>query len=85
MNTTHTLYAPFPLAAAQEGEPLRIHLLRGGKTLEMRLTALGLNVGSELTVSQRTGGSLVVLRGETRIALGAGMAHRIMVVRQHPE
>jgi ferrous iron transport protein A len=85
MNEAHTLYAPFPLAAAQEGEPLRIHLLRGGKNLEMRLTALGLNVGSELTVSQRNGGSLVVLRGETRIALGAGMAHRIIVVRQHRE
>jgi ferrous iron transport protein A len=68
----------------QEGECVRIHLLRGGKGLEMRLTTLGLNVGSELPVSQREGGSLVVLRGETRIALGAGMAHKIMVVRQHP-
>jgi ferrous iron transport protein A len=69
---------------AQEGECVRIHLLRGGKDLEMRLTTIGLNVGSELTASQREGGSLVVLRGETRIALGAGMAHKIMVVRQHP-
>jgi ferrous iron transport protein A len=85
MNNTDTTYAPFPLATAEEREPLRIHLLRGGKNLEMRLTALGLNVGSELTVSQRSGGSLVVLRGETRIALGVGMAHKIMVVRQHPE
>jgi ferrous iron transport protein A len=53
--------------------------------LELRLTELGLNVGSELTVSQRSGGSLVVLRGETRIALGAGLAHKIMVVRQPTE
>jgi ferrous iron transport protein A len=78
-------FAPFPLAMAREGERLRIHLLRGGKAMEMRLTTLGLNVGTELTVSQREGGNLVVLRGETRIALGAGMAHKIMVVRQHPE
>jgi ferrous iron transport protein A len=85
MNTGPAPYAPFPLAMAQEGERLRIHLLRGGKGLETRLTALGLNVGSELTVSQRSGGSLVVLRGETRIALGAGMAHKIMVVRPHTE
>jgi len=85
MNNSGTLYAPFPLAMAQEGEPLRIHLLRGGKGLELRLTELGLNVGSELTVSQRSGGSLVVLRGETRIALGAGLAHKIMVVRQPTE
>ena len=85
MSNSDTLYAPFPLAMAQEGEPLRIHLLRGGKGLELRLTELGLNVGSEVTVSQRSGGSLVVLRGETRIALGAGLAHKIMVVRRHRE
>ncbi|MBS3800116.1 MAG: ferrous iron transport protein A, partial [Thioalkalivibrio sp.] len=56
--------------------------LGGGKGMEMRLTALGLNVGSDLVVSQHQGGNLVVLRGETRLALGKGMAHRIMVVRQ---
>ena len=70
----------FPLAMAQEGEHVRITLLRGGQGLEMRLTSLGLNVGSELTVSQREGGNLVVLRGETRLALGAGMAQKILVV-----
>ncbi len=73
--------APFPLAMAGEGDRVSIFLLRGGKGLEMRLTSLGLNVGSELLVSQRQGGSLVVIRGETRIALGAGMAHKIVVVR----
>ena len=72
----------FPLAMAQEGERIRVLLLRGGKGLEMRLTSLGLNVGSELMVSQRLGGKLVVIRGETRLALGAGMAQKIMVVRQ---
>ncbi|MCP5426018.1 MAG: ferrous iron transport protein A [Gammaproteobacteria bacterium] len=74
--------APFPLAMAQEGERVRIFLLRGGKGLEMRLTSLGLNVGSELIISQRMGANLVVLRGDTRLALGAGMAQKIMVVRQ---
>lgn len=77
--------AAFPLALAQEGERPRIHLLRGGKGLEIRLTTLGLNLGSELTVSQRSGGSLIVLRGESRNALGAGMAHKIMVVPQNPD
>ena len=73
--------APFPLAMASEGERVRIYLLRGGKGLEMRLTTLGLNVGGEVIVSQRQGGNLVVIRGETRLALGAGMAQKIMVVR----
>ncbi len=74
--------AAFPLAQAQEGERVRVTLLRGGKGLDMRLTTLGLNVGSELTVSQRCGGNLVVLRGETRLALGFGMSQKIMVERQ---
>lgn len=73
--------APFPLTMAQEGEQVKVFLLRGGKGLEKRLTSLGLNVGCELTVSQQQGGKMVVLRGETRLALGAGMAQKIMVVR----
>ena len=73
--------AAFPLAMAQEGERVRIVSLGGGKGLEKRLTALGLNVGSELMVSQRQGGKLVVIRGETRMALGVGMAQRIAVNR----
>jgi ferrous iron transport protein A len=70
----------YPLAMAGEGERVRIARLRAGKGLEMRLTSLGLNVGSELTVSQRQGNNLVVIRGETRLALGAGMAQKILVV-----
>lgn len=77
-NQNHT---PFPLAMSQPGERVRIALLRSGKNLARRLTELGLNVGSELTVSQHEGGNLVVIRGETRLALGAGMAQKIMVIR----
>jgi len=67
---------------AQEGEKLNVHLLSGGKALERRLTSLGLNIGCALTVSQRQGGDLVVIRGQTRLALGVGMAQKIMVVQQ---
>jgi len=74
--------APFPLAMAQEGERVKIFLLRGGKGLETRLSDMGLNVGSEIVVSQHQGGNLVVIRGETRLALGAGIAQKIMVLRQ---
>lgn len=71
---------PFPLAMAQEDESVRILILRGGIQLEMRLTTLGLNVGSEIRIIQKQGGKMVVKRGETRLALGAGMASKIMVV-----
>lgn len=77
----------FPLAMAREGECVRIVRLQGGHGLEMRLTQLGLNVGSKIRVSQRMGGRLIVLRDEMRLALGAGVAQKIMVKRlqEHPD
>lgn len=69
----------FPLTMAGNDETVRIQSLQGGKGLMLRLTELGLNQGAELRVVQRQGGGLVVARGETRIALGGGMATKILV------
>lgn len=71
---------PFPLAMAAEGQPVRVVALRAGRNLDRRLTDLGLNVGSKLRVVQRQGSGLVVSRGETRMAIGGGMAMKILVV-----
>lgn len=74
--------AAFPLSMAEEGVKVRVVALHGGAGLDKRLTEMGLNVGGELTVVQRQGGGgLVVARGETRFALGGGMAHKILVER----
>ena len=72
---------PFPLAMADEGVDVRIVALRAGRGVDLRLTELGLNVGSEVRVVQRQGGGLLVARGETRIAIGGGMATKVMVVQ----
>jgi len=69
----------FPLMMADEGARVRVVALRGGAGLDRRMTEMGLNVGAELVVRQRQGGGVVVARGETRFALGGGMAHKIMV------
>jgi ferrous iron transport protein A len=69
----------FPLMMADEGACVRIVALTGGRGLTTRLTELGLNVGSEVRVVQRQGGGLLVARGESRIALGGGMAAKIQV------
>lgn len=71
----------FPLAMASEGEPVRVVGILGGSSMALRVAELGLNVGSELVVRQRQGSGLVVGRGETRFALGGGMAHKILVAR----
>jgi ferrous iron transport protein A len=64
---------------AVEGQPVRVIALGAGRNLDRRLTDLGLNVGSELRVVQRQGSGLVVTRGEARIAIGEGMAMKILV------
>ena len=72
--------AAFPISMAAEGARVRVVALHGGDGLIRRMTEMGLNIGSELTVRQRQGGGgLVVARGETRFALGGGMAHKVMV------
>lgn len=74
----------FPLMMSGEGACVRVVGVRGGAAqdkqgLDKRMVEMGLNVGAELVVRQHRGGSVVVSRGETRFALGGGMAHRIMV------
>lgn len=64
---------------ASEDSTVRVVAIQGGATLARRVADLGLNVGSELRVRQRQGEGLVVSRGETRFALGVGMAHKILV------
>ncbi|NKN34493.1 FeoA family protein [Marichromatium bheemlicum] len=69
----------YPLAMANDNTLVRVCTLQGGRQLARRLTELGLNQGTELRVVQRQGGGLIVARGETRIALGGGMATKILV------
>ncbi|KOR28062.1 iron transporter FeoA [Achromatium sp. WMS3] len=75
-----TTQKPFALGMATEGEQLQIVALQAGRTLDKRLTDLGLNIGSEIRVVQRQGAGMLVERDATRIAVGGGMAMKIMVV-----
>ncbi|MEF8700856.1 MAG: FeoA family protein [Candidatus Accumulibacter sp. UW25] len=71
--------AHFPLSMADEGSRVRVVALRAGAGLDRRMTEMGINVGSEICVRQRQGGGLVVSRGESRFALGGGIAQKIIV------
>jgi len=71
--------ASLPLMLADVGQRVRVVALRGGVLLDRRMTEMGINIGAELTIHQREGGGVIVKRGETRFALGGGMAHKIMV------
>lgn len=68
-----------PLSMAEVGVPLRISAIAGGCGLMRKFTEMGLNAGAQIEIRQQERGSVVVCRGQTRYAIGAGMAHKIMV------
>jgi len=69
----------FPLVMAAIGEQVRLESIKGGEKMLHRLTALGLTPGVELSVVQNAGGPLLLSVRGSRIALGRGMAQKMMV------
>ena len=78
MHPSSRAASTFPLSMATPGQLVRVAALRGSG-MDRRMTEIGLNVGAEVRVVQQQGGGLVVQRGESRYALGAGLAHRVLV------
>lgn len=69
-----------PLSMASVGQGLKVVGLKGGMGFHRRLADMGLVPGAEvkLVCSQNHGPVLIDLKG-SRLALGRGMAHRIIV------
>jgi ferrous iron transport protein A len=67
-----------PLSEAAIGKRFRLVEIHGGHRLTRRLLALGLGLGTELEVVQRRGRGVVVARGGNRVALGEGIAQKLM-------
>lgn len=68
----------FPLSESVVGQRLRLIRIDGGQRLKRRLLALGVIEGGDLEVVQRRHGGVVVARDGTRVALGAGIAARLL-------
>ncbi len=69
------------LARLPIGSRACIRRIQGGRHLTHRLLSLGLRVGSEIELTQRRGGGVVVATEGTRVALGAGVAEKLLVER----
>jgi Fur family ferric uptake transcriptional regulator len=68
------------LALAQEGERGIVEEFMGGSGAQLRLATIGLRQGDEVEVITNSGkGQLVVAVNATRLALGRGIAKKIMV------
>lgn len=74
-----------PLSEVRSGHRARIIALAGGREFQARLMHMGLNVGFEIDVIHsgdgRGGPTLVASRG-ARLAIGHGMAEKIMVATE---
>ena len=70
-----------PLAMASAGEKIRIVKFASGRGMCQRLSSMGLNVGSEVEIIKKGfQGPVLIEAGDTRLAIGAGMAHKIIVM-----
>lgn len=68
-----------PLSMIAPGQRVKLVGITAGRRLRHRLTELGLTPGVELQVMQAQGGPLLVSVYNSRLALGRGMAHAILV------
>ncbi len=70
-----------PLSMAAPQQQVRLVEIRGGHRLRKRLADLGLTVGSTLRVIQAHGHGpmIIAVRHDTRMAVGRGIAHKLMV------
>ena len=69
-----------PLAMAKPGEKIIIKEIVGGRTARARLASMGFRPGDPLEIISNDGwGRLIIGFGNTRMAMGRGMAQKIMV------
>jgi Fe2+ transport system protein FeoA len=73
-----------PLTMAAPGEWLTLVEITAKNGLRHRLTELGLTPGVEFQVLQSQGGPLLLAIHNSRLALGRGMAQKILVkIKEH--
>lgn len=68
-----------PLTMVAPGQRVKLVQITAGRRLRHRLTELGLTPGIGLEIIQDQGGPLLLAVRDTRLALGRGMAHKILV------
>jgi ferrous iron transport protein A len=68
-----------PLSVMSEGAEVTVARLVGGGESMRRLSELGLVPGARVRIVQNGGGPLLLKLGDSRFALGQGMALKVFV------
>lgn len=76
----------FPLSMVAIGEAVEVVGFSGGQKFSHRLTSMGIFAGAIVRVISRTdSGSVVLAIQDSRLGLGAGMAHKVRVAPHNPQ
>ena len=67
------------LLSLKNGHSGRIAAIDGGKIMVRRMLSLGLRVGTVVNVLNHRGKSMVIQNAGTRVALGPGIAEKLLV------
>ena len=68
-----------PLTFVKPGNEVTLIDIDGGRGLRSKLYSMGLFPGVRLSVLGQKGGPMMIAVRDTRLAIGAGMAKRIIV------
>jgi ferrous iron transport protein A len=68
-----------PLTMVNPGQEVTLVDIHGGRGIRSRLYSMGLIPGAKLTVVENSGGPIMIAVNDTRLALGIGMARKIIV------
>ncbi len=72
---------PRPLSTVKAGETVKLAGIEAGRGLNSRLASMGLVPNVEITVVRnRHPGPFVITVKDSKMMLGRGMAHKIMVL-----
>lgn len=76
-----------PLNMALPGETVELVEIRGGRRLRKRLADLGLCIGMHVRIIQgnSSGPMLLAFKEDARLAVGSGIAHKIIVSPYEPD
>ena len=69
----------YPLAFAKEGEEVVVKRIDAGYGAMQKLVSMGINIGSKLKVIRNQNGPVMVSAKGSNIAIGRGLAMKIMV------
>jgi ferrous iron transport protein A len=69
------------LTQIREGQTVEVIEIRGGKQFQKKIDAIGLRVGSKIVKlsAQVLNGPVTIKIGSTKLAIGHGMAKKILV------